>query len=188
MIVAPGCPFTTGSKAATTRSTPMMLVSTIDCAADTSQPSVAMSSAREMPALAINTLRSGKRARTSPTSRVSDIGSSRSRGRPTTSGRPAVISSSSCWRRPVTMTRLPLSWKASARPRPMPLVPPVIRMVLPVMRMMLVLRVWFGSANGENEVRPVAPLHIETSPLGPSRPRARWMTVTPTAAWLQLQT
>ena len=36
------------------------------------------------------------------------------------------------WRRPAMMTWLPCLWKASARPRPMPDPPPVMRMVLPV--------------------------------------------------------
>ncbi|KAG0925071.1 hypothetical protein G6F32_013688 [Rhizopus arrhizus] len=54
---------------------------------------------------------------------------------PVKPGRLAVMSSSQRCRRPVTMTRLPWSWNASASARPMPLVPPVIRMVLPVVFM-----------------------------------------------------
>jgi hypothetical protein len=37
------------------------------------------------------------------------------------------------------MTVLPSLWKASASPRPMPEPPPLTKMVLPVIRMMLLL-------------------------------------------------
>src|ERR1700733_11564528 len=41
-----------------------------------------------------------------------------------------VVSSKAFCRRPAMMTLLPRAWNASARPRPMPEPPPVIRMVL----------------------------------------------------------
>jgi hypothetical protein len=52
-------------------------------------------------------------------------------------GLAAVVSSRTCWRRPAMMTLLPSLWKASARPRPMPEPPPVMRMVLPVVFMVV---------------------------------------------------
>ncbi len=47
-------------------------------------------------------------------------------------GLAAVVSSRTCLRRPAMMTLLPSLWKASARPRPIPEPPPVMRMVFPV--------------------------------------------------------
>src|ERR1700733_11197045 len=47
----------------------------------------------------------------------------------------AVVSSSSSLRRPAMTTWFPPAWKASARARPMPEPPPVIRIVLPVICM-----------------------------------------------------
>ena len=59
MIVASGRTLSIGRNAATTCSTPMMLVSTIARAVETSQASEVMSSVRDMPALAISMLSSG---------------------------------------------------------------------------------------------------------------------------------
>ena len=47
----------------------------------------------------------------------------------------ATVSSRACLRRPAMMTWLPSLWKASARPRPIPEPPPVMRMVFPVVIM-----------------------------------------------------
>src|SRR5260370_786871 len=49
----------------------------------------------------------------------------------------ATVSSRICLRRPAMMTWLPSLWKGSARPRPMPEPPPVMRMVLPVVFMVV---------------------------------------------------
>src|SRR5580704_7345975 len=51
----------------------------------------------------------------------------------------AVVWSSACLRRPAMTTWFPKLWKASARPRPMPEPPPVIRIVLPVVFMAIIL-------------------------------------------------
>jgi hypothetical protein len=64
-------------------------------------------------------------------------------------GLAATVSSRTCLRRPAMMTLLPSLWRASARPPPIPEPPPVMRMVLPVVFMMVlspeVIVGWFVS-------------------------------------------
>src|ERR1700722_10667430 len=64
-------------------------------------------------------------------------GSAMSSGREAMPGLAAVVSSSACLRRPAMMTWFPRAWNASARPRPMPEPPPVIRIVLPLVFMVI---------------------------------------------------
>ena len=96
--------FRSGSTAAVTRSVPTILVSTMASAFDVSQPSAAMSSAREMPALAMRTSSSGKRSPSSPANRATERASATSSVMPTTPGKADMTSSSSPWRRPATIT------------------------------------------------------------------------------------
>src|SRR3954453_11705928 len=62
----------------------------------------------------------------------------------------AVISSRSSLRRPATITLLPASCRRRARPRPMPEVPPVIRIVLPVIFMGVLLLRYGGPVSARS--------------------------------------
>ena len=85
-----------------------------------------------MPALLISTLRVGKRSITSVAKRWMSVGPVISRVKASMPGLARRVSSSFSWVRPAITTWLPSWWKASARPRPIPLPPPVIRRVLSV--------------------------------------------------------
>ncbi len=84
-----------------------------------------------MPAIAITTLRSGCSASTCAAARSMLAGSAVSMVTAPNPGCSAVSRSSSALRRPPRITVLPLSFKASARANPMPLVDPGMKMVLP---------------------------------------------------------
>ncbi len=107
---------------------------------DVSHPPRVMSSGAETPALATRDVQVGK-ARLDRSGDLGDRPGGRRRpsGGRRGRGRAAEISSSCAWRRPVTITRFPRSWSCSARPRPMPLVPPVTSTVLPVIFMDVLL-------------------------------------------------
>ncbi len=85
-----------------------------------------------MPALWMTAFSCGWSRSSWAATRVIAWGSPTSSATPIMPGLAWMASSSICWRRPAMSTRLPRRWNASARPRPMPVPPPVIRMVLPV--------------------------------------------------------
>src|SRR5690242_3378754 len=86
-----------------------------------------------IPALLISTLSDGYSCCAALAKRATALPSWTSSTAALIPGFAPVTSSSRFLRRPVTMTWLPSLWNASASARPMPLVPPVIRMVLPLM-------------------------------------------------------
>src|SRR6185312_2665520 len=88
-----------------------------------------------MPAAVISTLTAGWSRSTTERRSSIEAGSSTSSGRPMMPGCVSEMDSRSSRRRPVTMTVLPAAWRRRPRPRPMPEVPPVMRMVFPVMFM-----------------------------------------------------
>ena len=85
-----------------------------------------------MPALLITTLRPGKSATSFAAKARMLAASSMLRIAEAMPGLAAAVSSRNCLRRPAMMTLFPSLWKASARPRPIPEPPPVIRILLPV--------------------------------------------------------
>ncbi|CAO5165372.1 hypothetical protein FAIPA1_260050 [Frankia sp. AiPs1] len=85
-----------------------------------------------MPALLTRTLSPGWLAATVSRARAIESGSATSRLSASMPGCSAMISSRRSLRRPATITLLPASKRRRARPSPMPEVPPVIRIVLPV--------------------------------------------------------
>src|SRR3954452_7154232 len=85
-----------------------------------------------MPALLTRTFRDGWLTARLSRAREIDCGSATSRTSASMPGCSAVISSRSSLRRPAMTTLLPASCRRTARPSPMPDVPPVIRTVLPV--------------------------------------------------------
>jgi DNA-binding HxlR family transcriptional regulator len=90
-----------------------------------------------MPALWMTVLRAGKSAMSLAAKARMLAASSMSRTAENMPGLAATVSSSTCLRRPAMMTWLPSLWKASARPRPIPEPPPVMRMVFPVVFMVM---------------------------------------------------
>jgi len=86
-----------------------------------------------MPALWMTALRVGWSVASCVATLRMSAGSSMLRTMEAMPGLAAVVSSRTCLRRPAMMTLLPSLWKASARPRPIPEPPPVMRMVFPVM-------------------------------------------------------
>ena len=85
-----------------------------------------------MPALFISTSSFGKSAFTRAARAAICAGSATSLWMVWSFGCFAFTSSSTAWRRPVTMTSFPSSTNLSAKARPMPAEPPVMRMVRPV--------------------------------------------------------
>src|ERR1035438_281134 len=104
-------------------------------------------SKRMMPALLMRTFNAGCRAANSAAKERMLAGSPMSSVSEVMPGFAAVVWSSACWRRPAMMTWFPSAWKASARPRPMPEPPPVIRIVLPVVLMETSLFQYHGPAS-----------------------------------------
>src|SRR5579883_695880 len=88
-----------------------------------------------MPALLMSTLTPGCCFVTAATNGPIDSRFSMSNASEAIPGLALVTSSRAAWRRPEMMTLLPAAWNASARPRPIPEPPPVMRMVLPVVCM-----------------------------------------------------
>ena len=104
--------------------------------ADARKPSAwCQSSTRMMPAIGISTFRSGCRSSTCSAAATMLAGSVVSMTTESRPGCSAVICFSRSVRRPPMMTVLPRACSASASARPMPLVEPGMKMVLPEMSM-----------------------------------------------------
>ncbi|MNN57508.1 hypothetical protein D3C81_1725000 [compost metagenome] len=124
-----------GNRAMVSRIGPSRLVAMVVSAVSSEKGSAVRSSGFMTPALLTMTLRSG----CSCTARSANVrmaaASSMSSVAQAMPGLASETAFSGASRRPVMMTRLPRACRLSARARPMPLPPPVIRMVLPVIFM-----------------------------------------------------
>ncbi len=132
MMAERDCFRSCGKSAAVRRMGPRRLVATMASASARSDGWASNFSARMMPALLMRTLSEGNSATTLAPKSWMASGCSISSRSDFMPGFAAVVSSSACCRRPATITWLPSAWSDSARPRPMPEPPPVMRMVLPL--------------------------------------------------------